>query len=132
MNHMILLAEDDDDDKEFIKLALKQISSRHNVHITNNGQEAIDYLSHLHGENELPCLIVLDLNMPVLDGVQTLEKLNGVQQFQKIPKVIFTTSDSDMDKDRCLSRGATDYIVKPSNMTEIVKSVEKMLQYCNT
>ncbi|HZG00086.1 MAG TPA: response regulator [Chitinophagales bacterium] len=126
---MVLLAEDDDDDKEFIKLAFEKASATHRLHIADNGQEALNYLLPLP-ENDLPCLIVLDLNMPVLNGLQTLEALNKIPKFQKIPVVIFSTSDSIEDKNRCLSKGAADYLVKPSNMTEIVESVNSMLRYC--
>ena len=126
----VLLVEDDEDDKELIKLAFEEVTAEHSLHIANNGQEALDYLMCLQ-EKDLPCLIVLDLNMPILNGIQTLEALNEVQKFQNIPKVIFTTSDSDEDKVRCLSKGASDYMVKPSNMKEIVKTVENMLSYCS-
>lgn len=126
---MILLAEDDEDDQEFITLAFKKLSTEHRFHIANNGQEALNFLSGLP-EKELPCLIVLDLNMPILDGYQTLHVLNTDPKYSKIPKVVFTTSDSEEDKERCLSVGATDYLVKPSNMTQIVHSVKGILQYC--
>ena len=127
----ILLAEDDEDDKEFISLAFKKVTSKHRLHIADNGQQAIEFLLNVDDEKGLPCLIVLDLNMPVMDGVQTLEALNQKTKFKNIPKVIFTTSDSEIDKARCLSNGATDYLVKPANMTGIMKSVETMLQYCD-
>jgi DNA-binding response OmpR family regulator len=115
---MILLAEDDEDDKELIMLAFKKVSSKHTLHIADN-------------ETELPCLIVLDLNMPILNGLQTLEALKDRKRFQKIPKVIFTTSDSKVDKARCLSTGAIDYVVKPTKMADIEKTVQSMLDYCN-
>lgn len=127
---MVLLAEDDDDDKEFIKLAFKKVSSKHQLHIADNGQEALNYLLNLT-ENNLPCLIVLDLNMPVLNGLQTLDAISKIPKFQNIPVVIFSTSDSFDDKIRCLSQGATEYIVKPSDMSSIVKTVDNMLRYCN-
>jgi DNA-binding response OmpR family regulator len=126
---MILLAEDDEDDQEFITLAFKKVSAVHDFHISSNGKEIIEYLDQLPVQH-LPCLIVLDLNMPVLDGVQTLEILNTMDKYDHIPKVIFTTSDSEVDKVRCMAMGASDYLVKPYNMTEIVKSVEAMLKYC--
>lgn len=126
---LVLLAEDDQDDKELIMLAFKKLPSKYILHIADNGQEALDYLQKLSNQ-KLPCLIVLDLNMPVLDGYQTLKALNRKQEFRSIPKVIFTTSDSQEDRARCLSSGATDYLVKPSHMNEIVKTVETMLRYC--
>lgn len=127
---MILLAEDDEDDKELIKLAFEEVSAGQSLYFASNGQEALDYLIRLQ-EKDLPCLIVLDLNMPVLNGIQTLEALNKMPKFKNIPKIVFTTSDSDEDKIRCLSKGASDYVVKPSNLREIMKTVENMLRYCS-
>ncbi len=126
---MILLAEDDEDDQEFIKMAFNKVSSTHRFHITANGQEVLDYLSHL-AEDLLPCLIVLDLNMPVLNGLQTLEALKGYDKYKHIPKVIFTTSDSEEDRAKCIAKGAADYLVKPHHMREIIKTVETMIRYC--
>lgn len=127
---MVLLAEDDEDDKEFIKLAFKKVAAKQRLHIADNGQEALNFLLPLK-ENDLPCLIVLDLNMPILNGLQTLEALKKIPKFQKIPIVILSTSDNYDDKSRCLSKGATEYLVKPSSMSEIVKTVGGMLQYCD-
>jgi CheY-like chemotaxis protein len=127
---MILLVEDDEDDQEFLKLAFQKTSAKQSLHIANNGQKALDYLYQL-SEKDYPCLIVLDLNMPVLDGIKTLEALKGKPAFNNIPKVVLTTSDSDEDKARCLSNGATDYLIKPHNMKEIIKTVENMLRYCD-
>lgn len=125
--HTILLAEDDEDDQDLIKLAFQKINPEHVLTIVNNGKELLDaLLSHAH----LPCLIILDLNMPVLDGIQTLEALNENPRFKSIPKVILTTSDSDESKDRCYSKGALDYFIKPSRMVEIVTTVEKIIEYC--
>ena len=125
----VLLAEDDEDDKEFISLAFSRVSSNHLLYIANNGKEVLDYLSGV-SDSGYPCLIVLDLNMPILNGLQTLEALKDREELKGIPKVIFTTSESEEDKKRCLLKGATDYLVKPSNMQEIEKTVEKMLHYC--
>ena len=129
MYKIVLLAEDDEDDQEFIKMAFEKVSTKHRLHIADNGQEVLNYLLPLP-ENNLPCLIVLDLNMPVLNGLQTLEALKRTVKFKNIPIVIFSTSDSFEDRTRSVSKGATEYLVKPSNMTEIVKTVENMLLYC--
>jgi CheY-like chemotaxis protein len=126
---MVLLAEDDEDDQELITLAFNKATSKHRLHIANNGQEALEYLSNLSAQH-LPCLIVLDLNMPVLNGVQTLEALTKNDRYQDIPKVIFTTSDSSDDRAKCLAIGANDYVVKPHNMKEIVNTIANLLQYC--
>lgn len=127
---LILLAEDDEDDQEFITLALKSMEPQPNFHISSNGNELLDHLSGLP-DNGLPCLIVLDLNMPGLNGLQTLEVLNDDPKYSKIPKVIFTTSDSETEKRKCLQKGASDFIVKPNNLQEVTKAIGNMLGYCN-
>ncbi len=129
-NLCILFVDDDEDDKEFISQAFHKVTEHCDMHTAENGKQALEYLQNIKDEDALPCLIVLDLNMPVLNGLQTLEELNRKPAFQKIPKVIFTTSDSDEDKKRCLSKGAVDFFVKPSSMTGIIKTVQKMLLYC--
>ncbi len=127
---MILLAEDDEDDQELIAIAFDKVVPKHRFHITNNGQEALEYLSALP-EKSLPCLIMLDLNMPILNGFQTLDALKQDTRYQHIPKVVFTTSDSEEDKAACLARGAKDYVVKPHSMKGIVKTIESLLNYCS-
>lgn len=126
---LVLFAEDDEDDQEFIALAFNKIKSNSRFHIASNGQEALRYLSGLPDDN-LPCMIVLDLNMPVLDGVQTLDALKDQKKWDHIPRFILTTSDSARDKARCLSKGATDYLVKPNNIAELVKTIETILHRC--
>jgi CheY-like chemotaxis protein len=123
----ILLAEDDEDDQEFIKVAFQKASLNYHLDIAENGQQVLEYLV---SQQHLPCLIILDLNMPVMDGFETLEALNQKSEFKEIPIVILTTSNSESDKKRCFSKGATDYLVKPNNMTEIVKTVESIVRHC--
>ncbi|MEJ7646217.1 MAG: response regulator [Chryseolinea sp.] len=123
----ILLAEDDVDDQELIKMAFERATSDHSFEIANNGQEALDILQH---HDTLPCVIVLDFNMPILNGIQTLKKLNTASKYYKVPKVILTTSDSEENKKMCYLNGAVDYLVKPDSMQELVKTVRKILSYC--
>lgn len=128
--HNILLVEDDEDDQEFISLALKRMSPQPRFHIASNGNELLHHLAGL-SDDELPCLIVLDLNMPGLNGFQTLEALNEDPKYSKIPKVIFTTSESEKDKRRCLENGASDFVVKPNSLSEVTAAIGNMLTYCD-
>ncbi len=128
-NRMVVLAEDDEDDQEFIRDAIKKINPTQELHVANNGKELLDYVHELK-DNQVPCLFVIDLNMPVMDGWQTLDELNRLPKFSGVPKVIFTTSDMEQDKKKALKNGATLYLTKPSNMTDVVKSVGKILGYC--
>ena len=127
---LVLFAEDDQDDQEFIALAFNKIRPNPRYHIASNGQEVLQFLSE-QPDNNLPCLIVLDLNMPVLDGMQTLEALKSHKKWDHIPRVILTTSDSARDKALCYSRGATAYMAKPNSMPELVKTIETMLHHCD-
>jgi CheY-like chemotaxis protein len=126
-NNVILLAEDDEDDQELIRIAFSKVTADHKFEIVNNGEEV---LKSLADNNHLPCLIILDLNMPILNGFQTLAALKNDPKFEKVPKVIFSTSDNDDNKKRSFSNGAVDYFVKPSNMKDLIATAEKMLAYC--
>lgn len=126
-NNFILLAEDDEDDQELIRMVFSRVTTDHQFEIVSNGQEVLQTLAN---HKILPCLIILDLNMPVLNGIQTLEVLNRNPKFEKVPKVILTTSDNDDNKKRSFFFGAVDYFVKPSNLKDFVTTAKKMLTYC--
>lgn len=126
----IFLAEDDEDDQEFIREAIRKVNPEQELEIASNGKELLDSLQSLP-DNELPCLLVIDLNMPVMDGWQTLEALKKMPRYNSVPRVIFTTSDTEGDKQKAAQAGAAGYLTKPSNMTEVVKSVTKILSYCH-
>jgi len=127
---VVLLVEDDLDDQEFIRQAFDELGRGHKLEIANNGREAIERLSEMP-PHALPCLIILDINMPVLDGIEMLRILKSEQKFSDIPKVVFTTSNSITYKEESLSNGAADYLVKPSEMRSLVSSIEKMLHFCS-
>lgn len=127
-NNFILLADDDVDDQELIQLAISKLTDSYHIEVVNNGQEVLDALRN---KGATPCLIVLDMNMPIMNGLQTLIALNNEPRYQKVPKIIFTTSDSEDNKRKSLRNGATDYIVKPASMNEFVNAAAKMLSYCH-
>lgn len=127
IHNFILFADDDVDDQELIKMAFEMTTSGYSCEIVNNGQEALNVLRQ---HNHLPCVIVLDVNMPVMDGIQTLKKLKAYSEFDKIPKVILTTSDNDENRKISYLNGAVDYLVKPETMKDLVTTVQKILSYC--
>jgi CheY-like chemotaxis protein len=83
-----------------------------------NGKKAIEYLNNITDDAELPKLIVLDMNMPVMNGTQTLLYLKQDAHLRKIPVIIYSTSDNEQEKRKCLSFGAADYVVKPMTYDE--------------
>jgi two-component system response regulator len=107
----ILLVDDDQDDSIFLSesFAANYFS---NLICTSGGEEAIKYLNSVAAE-ELPSLIILDLNMPKWDGRQTLNYIKANSRFSSIPVVILSTSDNKIDKEICKRLGAVSYLQKP-------------------
>jgi len=125
----ILLGEDDADDEELLKELFASLDDAFSLVFINNGRRLVDYLNATpdHG---LPCLIVLDYNMPELNGEEILEELKRNARFARIPKIIWTTSQSDSYKRRCLDAGADDYIVKPASVNELLETIRYMTSFC--
>ena len=80
-------------------------------------------------ETEL-CLIVLDLNMPILNGTQTLRKIKEDDRFREIPVVIYSTSVNSIEKEECFKLGALDYLVKPSSFSDSVEIAKTLRRIC--
>ena len=125
----ILLGEDDIDDQELLKEIFLSIDSSLGVIPINNGPRLLKYLDDLHVDS-LPSILILDYNMPEMNGAEILEILKGNPRFDSIPKIIWSTSNSDNYKHLCLKHGADDYIVKPSSMNALVEVAKHMLSFC--
>lgn len=130
-NRRILWADDDIDDLMLMRHVLKDLGDDYNITEVHNGQEAIEYLKNAKQKGELPCLIILDMNMPVLDGKETLAKLKKDEALSDIPVVFFTTSNSLMDKLYCQHNGV-EMITKPPQYTNLKEAVQRLLKYCTT
>ena len=127
----IILVEDNPDDAALTLRAFKSRSLFNSFIHLKNGQEAIDYLEQLDLMS-LPNLIVLDLNMPILSGTQTLLQIKNNKNLKSIPVIIFSTSANENEKRKCLSFGAVDYLVKPSNYADGRELIQKFLTYLNS
>lgn len=128
-NKIVLYADDDADDKLWVMEACKALDSSLHIEFVSNGRDVLDYLSSTHPE--LPVLIVLDLNMPELDGRQTLSRLKGNEQYRNIPVVIVTTSSNNVDREICQRLGADLYLIKPNSHSEwqnIVRHIEPFVE----
>lgn len=124
----IILGEDDIDDQEILEEIFSTVDTSLSLQFFNNGRKVI---SHLENANEdLPCLIVLDFNMPELNGAEILKILSKDQRLKEIPKIIWSTSDAPVYKSMCLELGACDYLVKPSKISALQDMVKHMLSYC--
>lgn len=125
----ILWADDDMDDLMLMRHVLMDLGREYNISEVNNGREALDYLSQKKKVNDLPCLIILDMNMPVLNGKETLLIIQKDETLKQIPLVFFTTSNSEMDKLYC-KRYGVEMITKPPQYSNLKEAVRKMLDYC--
>jgi len=117
----IMLVEDDAADVLIIKRALKELEIENELVHRGDGEEALEYLKN--EENERPCIILLDLNMPKMNGIEFLEVAKSAEELKSIPVVALTTSESSQDITRCFKLGIVGYIVKPVDYKKFVKAV---------
>lgn len=125
----ILLGEDDPDDQEMLKDVFSDIDNSFILFFVNNGKEVLSALEKLDDE-QMPCLIVLDYNMPGLNGADILKEIGSNKRYRNIPKIVWSTSSSDKFKKSCLELGAADYVIKPSNSMDLEKIARYMLKIC--
>jgi CheY-like chemotaxis protein len=130
MNHSIkiLVVDDDKEDHMILHEYFCESGIEKNVLFVENGVRAIEYLESAE-DAELPRLVVLDLNMPLLNGSQTLLQLKQNTRLKNIPVIIYSTSESENEKRKCLSFGAIDYMVKPVTMEEGQRMVDKFKSF---
>src|SRR5688500_13836508 len=129
VNTYFLYADDDPDDQEFFRNMVAEIDPALGVVVVNNGLELLQYLNHIENGN-LPCCIILDINMPIWDGIRTLKALKVEENYMHIPVIMFTTSRSLRDNELSLSLGAQGFITKPVNQKDFNKLYHKFAEVC--
>lgn len=126
-NKPILLVEDDQVDKMTVVRALKEI------HVTNplvhreNGEEAVNYLKD--PASEKPCIILLDLNMPIMNGIEFLKAVKNDDKLKRIPVVVLTTSEEQQDKVNSFDLGVAGYMAKPVDYRQFVEVMRSIDAY---
>ena len=123
----ILLVDDDPDDQMIFKDAFESLEATGNISIAQNGEEAMNLLDKQSRENILPELIVLDLNMPKMNGTETLRNLKQDQRYNQIPVIIYSTSVNPLEKEKCMELGAYSYIKKPISWKESIDTAQYFL-----
>ena len=130
----ILVAEDNDDDFEFMEHAFKKYNIQNYIHRCLNGFEVMDYL-HQRGrfvdvkENLRPQIILLDINMPKKDGYDVIKELKVHPEYCRIPIIVLTTSDDELDIKKCYELGANSYIVKPITLQAYLEATRLIKDY---
>ena len=130
----ILLVEDNMDDAEMTIHALRKNNLANKLIHMKDGEEAIDFLFGIgnfigRDVNLKPSLILLDLKMPKVDGLEVLERVKSNEATKKIPVVILTSSKEDPDVSKCYELGANSYIVKPVEFESFIKAVSELGMY---
>lgn len=130
----ILIADDDEDDRDMIQDALKESRLLNSLHCVKDGEELMDYLHHRGNfknqtANPLPGLILLDLNMPRMDGREALREIKKEPRFRQIPVIVLTTSQAEEDIFRSYDLGVNSFITKPVSFASLVEVMKALGQY---
>ena len=120
--------DDDVDDLAFIQEAIKNHSTPFAVVEAKNGEEGIAWLSQAKASGVLPCLIIMDINMPKMDGRRAIQIIKEDKEISRIPLVVFTTSSSSLDK-RYFELYQVEYITKPNQYQAFTNKVSEMLSH---
>jgi CheY-like chemotaxis protein len=129
----ILIGEDDPRDAQLTVMALGRYSTTHEVVVARDGAEVLDYLYHRgnyeeHGQGD-PAVVLLDLKMPRMDGIEVLSRVKRDERLKTIPVVMMTSSRHDADLMECYRLGANGYIVKPMDFQHYTEALHDFAKY---
>ena len=123
----ILLVEDDVVDAMTVKRALQDLNVTNTLVVKGNGEEA---LAHLRDENnKKPCVIILDLNMPKMNGIELLRALKHDEALRRIPAIVLTTSKGEQDRFETFDLSVAGYMIKPVEYPQFVEVVRNINLY---
>ncbi len=126
----IILVEDDPGHARLIEKNLRRANITNDIVILNDGQQAVDYVfcegDYAGHPLSTPLLLLLDLNMPVLDGYQVLKRIKTDEEKKRIPIVILTTTDDDQEVTHCYDLGCNIYLTKPVDYQQFSQAIRKL------
>ncbi len=126
---IILYVDDDPDDLAMLREAISEVGAGYQIREAFDGVHALEMLERMAHEHNLPCLIVLDINMPRMDGKQTLVALQKDKVFATVPVVLFSTSSSALDKTFSQAKNV-ELITKPIDYKALQNAASRLLSYC--
>jgi CheY-like chemotaxis protein len=130
----ILLVEDNSQDEMLILRSLRRVNLANVVHVVRDGQLALDYLFHEgeyadHDGPSLPTVMLLDINLPRVNGLEVLAKVRNDPRTKLLPVVILTSSDEERDRLQSYLNGANSFVRKPLDFTEFAEAVARLGVY---
>ncbi|MBD2529039.1 response regulator [Nostoc flagelliforme FACHB-838] len=142
LHEPLLVVEDSNEDFRMLQRLMQRMSVQNPIHRCTNGDEVLEFLSqqgndaYSKGEDPpnskvalRPSVILLDLNLPGIDGRDILDRLKQDKSFKGIPIVVFTTSSNPKDIELCYQKGANGYLVKPMDAQELKKTIQAFVDY---
>lgn len=131
---IVLLVEDNPDDEELTLMAFEQTKIVDEVVVLRDGAEALDYLFKTgkyanRDLNDMPAVILLDLKLPKIDGLEVLRRLRADERTQFLPVVVLTTSKEDQDVTNGYRLGCNSYVRKPVDFTEFINTAQQLGLY---
>jgi CheY-like chemotaxis protein len=127
--NIILCVDDDPDDLHLLHNALAAVGSNYEIEEAHNGEEALIRLNEMKQAGTLPCLVVLDINMPKIDGKQTLISIQKDDELKSVPVVVFTTSSSPLDQ-LFFAKKNVEFITKPVQFSTMYEVAARLLSFC--
>ena len=124
----ILLVEDNFFDAETVIIALKEQNPLHNIHYVKDGAVALEYLFETGGslKKEPPKVIILDLKLPKIDGIEVLRRIKSHEHAKNIPVVVLTSSNQESDIQECYRLGVNSFVTKPLEFGNFLKVVSDL------
>lgn len=127
--NIVLYADDDQDDLELVQEAFARYANNVEVVSFKDGVTALSYLQQLTPYDPVPCLVILDINMPVFNGKEVLVKLRQLERFEAVPVVLFTTSSQPQDKNFAARYGAG-FVTKPLDAKQMNIITDQFIDHC--
>ncbi|HZF65107.1 MAG TPA: response regulator [Chitinophagaceae bacterium] len=127
--NVVLYADDDPDDLELVKDAFYNFTNNVEVLTFSDGIQALSYLNDLSDSDPTPCLIILDINMPMLSGKDVLIRVRENKRFEEVPVVLFTTSSLPNDK-TFAAQYKSGFITKPIDANQMARIADQFIDHC--
>jgi CheY-like chemotaxis protein len=134
LNEPLLVVEDSNEDFKMLQRLMRRFAVQNPIYRCTSGDEVLDFL-HQEGDYQdpgiapRPSVILLDLNLPGIDGRDLLERLKQDRSLREIPIVVFTTSSNPIDIEWCYKKGANGYLIKPMDFQDLQKTIQAFVDY---